>query len=156
MRQPQRDDDRLAHHVVHRFPFGRDEDLAHPFFRNARRAALNHQMLGAHLGGVTTEDRGAFDDVFQLAHVPRPPMHLESDQRVVREVLRLLMLAHRFAQKVSRDGGDVFHALAERRQCHREDVQAIVEIFAELAAGDHFLEQRARRRDDAAADRELL
>ena len=59
-------------------------------------------------------------------------------------------------QEMPRRRLDVVEALAQRREDDREDVEAIVQIFAKLADRDDLLEMRARRRDDSAFDRELL
>ena len=59
-------------------------------------------------------------------------------------------------EKMARDDLDVLEAVAERGERDREDVEAVVQILAKLAAGDDLLEEWARRRDDPAFDRDLL
>src|SRR6185312_123382 len=83
-------------------------------------------------------------------------MHQERGDGVVSEAFGLLMLARLFLEKMARGRLDVLQSLTQRRQRQREDVQAIVEILAKLAGRDDLFEQRARGRDDAAFDRELL
>ena len=80
------------------------------------------------------EDRGAFEDVAQLADVAGPVIFDQPLARVARDAGRRASQAaadlaeERFAQRQ-----DVVAAIAERRQVDRKHVQAIEEILAELA-----------------------
>ena len=51
---------------------------------------------------------------------------------------------------------DVVTALAQRRQVERDDVQAVVEIAAEVSGANLLVEVAVRRRDDARVDRNRL
>jgi hypothetical protein len=53
---------------------------------------------------------------------------------------------------VVRQGQDVVDALAQRRQPQRNDVQAVVEIFAEAAVGDALAQVGVGGGDDAHVD----
>ena len=47
---------------------------------------------------------------------------------------------------------DVFLAIAQRRQLHRDDVQAVEQVLAKLALGNHFREVAVGGGDDAHVD----
>ena len=113
-------------------------------------------MLGAHDRRVGAENRRALDDVLQFANVARPAMDEQRGNRIVGKSLRLLVLARLFRQEVARSELDVLEAFAQRRQRDREDVQAIVQILAELARRHDLLEQRTAGGDDAALDRKFI
>ena len=51
---------------------------------------------------------------------------------------------------------NVVAPLAQRRQLHRDDVQAVEQILAERALGDHLREIGVRRGDDADVDLDRL
>ena len=57
-----------------------------------------------------------------------------------------------FLQKVVREGHDVGLALAQRRNEDGENVQAIIEVFAEASLGDRLFEILIRGRNQAHVD----
>ncbi len=96
------------------------------------------------------QDRRALHDVAQLADV--------AGKRVVREqILRILIdSAHRLAvpgvelgQEVMREEGNVFLAIAQRRQLDRKHVQPVEQILPQLAGAHRFHRIHVRRGNDA-------
>src|SRR5439155_19863627 len=118
-------------------------------------ATLNHQVFGPDHRRVGTHNHRALDDVLELAHVAGPAMHDQRRNGVVGEPLGRVAVARLFAEEVARNGFDVLQPLPQRRQRDGEDVQPVVEILAEFAAGHDLLEQWTASRDDAAVDRNL-
>ena len=75
----------------------------------------------------------ALDDVLELAHVARPLVSEQPPHRLGRDILdALARLAGVTPQERANQQRDVVDALAQRRQRHREDVEPVVEILAEL------------------------
>src|SRR6185503_8721375 len=94
--------------------------------------------------------------VVELADVARPLVTSEQVERVLRERLdRLAALGGDAPEEVLGDARQVPEARAERGHFERDAAEAVVEVFAELAALDHRLEVAVRRADDPAvrADR---
>jgi len=56
------------------------------------------------------------------------------------------------AKEVLGEGGDIAHALAEGWELDLDDVDAVVEVLAELAAGDELFEGLVAGEDDADID----
>src|SRR5213594_539444 len=84
--------------------------------------------------GAPREDDRTVQHVLQLAHVARPVVarqHLERARRHAAHVA--VALARRLTHEVLDQVRDVLPPLAERRHADRHDVQAIVEVLAELA-----------------------
>src|SRR5678815_2922520 len=124
--------------------------------RGPSRTPLNHEILGAYERRIAAQNRRALDHVLQLAHVTGPAMDAQRRVGVRREFLTLLVLAVFLTQEVPCDDVDVLDAVAKGWQEDREDVEPIIQVLTELAARDDLLENRARRRDDPALDRNLL
>ena len=77
----------------------------------------------------------------QLADIARPVIRRHGLQRLGAETGDTF--ASGGAQSVSevaRQGRDVFHAFAQRRQRNREDIQAVIQVFAKLL-GRHRIQQ---------------
>ena len=96
------------------------------------------------------EDHCALDDVLQLPDVARP--------RIVHQGLHdggrdgLDPPAHppgELLSEMADQPRDVVTAFSQRRQHDREDVQAVVEVFAEAAVGDHSRQVAVRGRHQA-------
>ena len=116
---------------------------------------LGGQIRELHLAGIG-EQRQAFDDIGELAHVPRPGVldqglaHRGGEAR-----LRQAVTPRGAGGEVLGEESDVLAALAQRWQGERHDVQAVVEILAEAPGGDLGREVAVGRRDDAHVDRNL-
>ena len=83
------------------------------------------------------EDGRLLHDVAKLAYVARPLVPEQPFESLVREATRGRAVTFREkAQKPFRYWNDVFGALAQRRDRDREDVEAIVEVLAELIGFD--------------------
>ena len=139
--------------MLHGLSFTGNADLANAV--HVTWAPLDHQVLAADHGRVRAQNGRAFDDVLELSHVPRPPVQAECGKRVGGQHLRFLIGTSVVGQKVECDRFDIIDAVPQRREHEREDVQPVVQILPEFTAGDHLLEERARRRDDATFDRDL-
>src|SRR5690606_38693203 len=61
-------------------------------------------------------------------------------------------LARVLPEEVLRERGDVARALAQRGKVDSHDVDAVVEVLPELAAGDELFEGLVAREDDADVD----
>src|SRR6185503_10621047 len=101
---------------------------------------------------------GAGHRVLQLAHVAGPGVAEEEFPRLGGHAPnRLLLLLRLEVEEVLREKEDVLAALAERRQFHGYDVEAIEEVLAEPSRLHLGLEIAVRRGDepdvDLAADR---
>src|SRR5258706_14330631 len=70
------------------------------------------------------------DQIFEPAPVSRPAIALEHLERVLVEPLRRQALLLRFAKEVPNEIGNVFGALAQRRQAQRQDVQPVIKVLA--------------------------
>src|SRR5207237_3872648 len=133
---------------------GRERDGRQRFL--PLRHQQRRQMRGRDEVGVR-EDRRTLHDVSQLADVARPRILLEDLHRI------LIDRAHRLAvdgielvEEPLDQQRHVFAALAQRRQLDCEDVQAVIEVFPQLAVADSIRRIHVRRRDDADIDRLLL
>src|SRR5215204_1081343 len=104
-----------------------------------------------HLDEVTLgQDGRAFDDVAELADVAGPRVLLEDLHRFrVHRLDRLLVDAVELGQEALDQKRDIFTAVAERRQFNGEDVQPVIQVFAQLAGADRVRRIDIRRRDDA-------
>ncbi|MNQ75336.1 hypothetical protein D3C85_901260 [compost metagenome] len=99
------------------------------------------------------EDHRPLDGVLQLAHVARPVVVADRLERLGGELQRLAAHARTLAGQ--EHPGDLQHvvlALAQRRQAQRDDVQAVVEVLAELAVLGQVLQVAVGRGDQAHVD----
>jgi len=103
------------------------------------------------------DDDGALDDVFQLANVSRPVMHLQRGERVGRqpELLRSFRLAVS-GHEVLREKADVADTLPQRRKLYARDVQTIKQILAEILFRDGTIERRVRPGKNSRGESALL
>ena len=114
------------------------------------------QVGGGQLGAAR-QDHRALDDVLELAHVARPGIRRQRRQRARVDAAHALADGLRvLLDEVLAQHGDVAGPIAQRRQRDRKDVEAVVEILAELAGGDLLLEIPVRRRDHAHVDLDRL
>src|SRR5262249_53752379 len=74
------------------------------------------------------------DYVLELAHVAAPRMLEEPGLCLCREFLGTPVLPIESVEEPIRQHEDLFFAVAQRRNADLDDVQTIVEIFAELTA----------------------
>src|SRR5439155_3787296 len=107
--------------------------------------------------GSLSEDDRALDCVAQLTNVPRPRiveqglLGLRGERDHVTRVLRAELLDERPGQ-----GQDVLGALAERWKRNRKDVEAVEEVFTELARGHGVGGGPVGGRDDPDIDLKLF
>ena len=98
-------------------------------------------------------DDQALDHVLELADVARPRIVAERLEGVGLDALDQVAVGGGEArQEVLDQAGDVFLALAQRRHPEVDDVQAVVEVLAELALGDEVLQVAVGGGDDADVD----
>ena len=96
----------------------------------------------------------ALGHVLQFAHVAGPVVVLPAHHVLRRPIGRGAVVAHPgLLQKVGHQQRDVLGALTQRRQCNRHDVQAVVQVHAELAAVGRRLQIHLGRRHHTAIDR---
>ncbi|MDV7398151.1 hypothetical protein RZS08_42505, partial [Arthrospira platensis SPKY1] len=94
------------------------------------------------------------DDVVQLSYVPRPVGNCQHLQGVAGEAgFRLAVAAGERAQEVLGEKRDVLATPRQRRDLQADDIDAVIEVFAELTAAQGLLEVAVGRRQDAQVDR---
>ena len=103
--------------------------------------------------GLGVEDEHAFDDVAQLADVAGPVILLEGGEggSVISTCGRPYCWPNS-CEEFAGEQRDVFLAVAQRRNEEGDDVEAVEEVFAEVAAGDLFFEVFIGGGDDAGVD----
>ena len=89
------------------------------------------------------------DQIFKFAHVAGPRVPLEPFDRGGLDGFLSKPFAPCHTQEVPDKIANVFLALAQRRQPHRHDVQAVEQILAKQALLNLCFEIAMRRRDDA-------
>src|SRR5579864_9015674 len=94
------------------------------------------------------QNHGALQHVTQLAYVSRPVAGLEARQNVSGKLgyLGRVLAVELFEQRL-RQYGQIVLALAQRRQRDGENVQPVVQIFAEFTFSDGAVQRRIRGRD---------
>src|SRR5690606_7464329 len=103
------------------------------------------------------ENDGALDGVLELADVPRPAVGLEELDRPLRETGHLLAVVLReAAQEFLGEEADVAGPIAERRERHRDDGEAVVHVLAQLARLERILDILVGGGDDTDVHPDLL
>ena len=96
-----------------------------------------------------SQQDGSFDRVLELPDIAGPVVSLQQLVGGRFESLDPLSeLAREAADKELGELGDVLLPLAKRRHVDRHDVEAVVEVLAELPVGDHLGQAPVGRRDD--------
>src|SRR5216683_1446725 len=99
----------------------------------------------------------AFDNIFELADVAGPIVIHQEFQCGGSEVAQRLVVFLTVAIKETRkQRGNVFAAIAQRRQLKMNDVEAVIEIFPEAPFADKGEEVHVGGSDDADVDFNLL
>jgi hypothetical protein len=105
-------------------------------------------------GVAFDEGQRAFEDVFKFAHVAGEGVGFEFGQRLRREVgFGVARVACQFGEQVRGEDGDVAVAFAQGRHGEADDIQAVVEVFAEFVFGDAAGEVVVGGGDDAHVHR---
>src|SRR5215469_8873752 len=118
-----------------------------------RRAARGQLNILRPNGTSGCEQGGAQDRIFQFPDVAGPVVRrqlgarLDADRRDPRT-----HLAHRLADEVVGQFGDVFAAVAQWRKMNRDNVETEVEVLAEASPGDQFLQILVGRCNHARLD----
>ena len=103
--------------------------------------------------GAGRENDSAFHEVFELADVSRPGIAFEGFHGFRGNGLDAAVHSARIhLDEETDEQGNVFGALAEGRDADGEDVEAVVEVAAELAIGHHCGEIAIGGGDDACID----
>ena len=114
-------------------------------------------MLALDAQGARIEDQHALDDILEFAHVAGPVVVGQRFERFFADLhARAAVLAAKLGQKLARQQRNVLLALAQRRHKKRNHVEAIEEIFAEVALGDLFFEILVGGGDEAHIDAQGL
>jgi hypothetical protein len=88
--------------------------------------------------GALGKNRGALDQISQLANVSRPWVRLEPGERLRRDMFDpLVHAASELPGEMMHQRGDVFRSFAQWWHQNREDVYAIIEISAKSVLFDH-------------------
>ena len=111
------------------------------------------QMLALDAQRARIEDQHALDHVLQFAHVAGPVVLLEGFERLFADLhARAAVLAAELGEEFADQERDVLLALAQRRHEERNDVEAVEEVFAEVALGDLLFEILVGGGDEADVD----
>src|SRR5690606_10554647 len=103
------------------------------------------------------QDDGPLDRVLQLAYVARPAIRRNVLERAVAETLDVLaLLVRETAQELLGQHAHVRTALTQRRQIDRNHRESMVQVLAQLAIAQRFLDVLVRRCDHADVDLHLL
>ena len=133
--------------VLERDPFGRHLELRH--VKTGRPTHMIGNQFGAN-AAVRRENDCTLDDILELSHVPRPVVLREQIERVWRQLeARLLILVAVLVQEVLYEQRNVVLPVAQRRQADRDHVQAVEQVFPELAVLHHLPQIEIRRGNDA-------
>ena len=108
--------------------------------------AARHQVIEDLLGIVEHDESP--DHVLQLADVAAPRILQELRGRRGRKLLVPPVLLVEPRQEALSEDEDLLPALAQRRNANLHDVEAVVEVFTELTAGERLLEIAIGRRHD--------
>lgn len=99
------------------------------------------------------EDAGPFDDMPQLADIPRPRIPHHALQSLIRDQSNFFTkLFPKYFQKVVGDQRDTDDPLAKRGEVDFNDFQAVVQIFPEFSQFHHFLKVNVGRGYDPDID----
>ena len=110
-------------------------------------------MLGFDALGLGVEDEDALDDVAELADVAGPVVGLELVDGGVGDFdAGAAVLLAELGEEFAREERDVLFAVAQGRDVEGDDVEAVEEVFAEVAAGDLLFEVFVGGGDDADVD----
>ena len=110
-------------------------------------------MLALDALGLGVEDQDALDEIAELADVAGPVVLAQGGEGVFGHLdVRSAVLLAELLQEFLDEERDVFLAIAERRHEEGDDVEAVEEVFAEVAAGDLFFEILVGRGDDSDVD----
>src|ERR1019366_3444472 len=117
------------------------------------RTATAHDVIGQQIGsdhGVGREDHRTFDGVFQFANIAGPGVAHQRTQSLGAEVAaREVILLGILFQEVLDEQRNIFTALAQRGQIHRNYVETVEQIFAEAAFANHLAKIHVGGGDDA-------
>ena len=98
------------------------------------------------------QNHGALHRILQLAHVAGPRMRHQHRQRLWRQGHLLADIAGDALDKVEREARDVFLALTQRRNRHREDRQPEIQVLTELTGRDGLSQHPIGGGDNADVD----
>src|SRR5579871_5875904 len=111
------------------------------------------QMLAFDAKRAWVEDKHTLDDVLEFADIAGPVILTQRFQRFFAYLhARPAILAAKLSEELAYQKRNVLLALAQRRYKERNHVEAIEEIFSEVALGDLFLEILVRRCDEPDVD----
>jgi len=129
-------------------------DIQPPPSRAGRRPVVQLEMIGRDDASGRQHDR-ALNRVLELPDVARPVAGQEPLHRVVADLGRRRPRRRAvLVEEVRHEGRDVLAALAQRRQGDADDVQPVVQVLPEPAAGDVGFEVAVRRRQHARVGRD--
>ena len=116
-----------------------------------RQRNIRADLLRQHVGGdgrirlAARKDQQALDVVAKLAHVARPIVRLQHGDGILADPPRseARCLRHLSDEKLN-ELRNVFAPFSEARNAQRNDVQPMIEIFAETAFADVLIEVARR------------
>src|SRR6266852_1382815 len=119
------------------FPLGSFERKQIPSGSRLRRNLQLTQWHTEH--GTWRNDDGALEKVLQLADVSRPRItHQQVERLRWNGFYRAVHAARVFLNEVAHEGGNVFLPFAQGWHNEWEHAQAVIEVAAKCAGGDHF------------------
>ena len=86
--------------------------------------------------GLRADDHQAFDQVAQFADISGPGVAEQDVHGGVAELAVFFAVGGaEFVEEITREHGDVFHAIAQRRHEEGNYVEAVEEVLAEMRRG---------------------
>ena len=103
------------------------------------------------------ENHDALDDVLEFAHVAGPVVLARACEGFFADLhARAAVLAAKLGEEFAGEERNILLALAERRHKKRDNIEAVEEVFAEVALGDLFFEILVGGGDEAHVDAQGL
>src|SRR5580765_167877 len=116
------------------------------------RSDIGRQVLGHNLRALGI-DHQPLDHVLELTNVPGPRVRAERLHRRRRDFRDWRTIGRDVAaEEVLDQFGNVLAPIAQRRHHDVDDVEAVIEVVAELTLADQFPQIAVGRRDDADVD----
>ena len=118
--------------------------------RRRTRVEWKGQTRGGGIDAIVGQQQQALDHIAQLAHIARPSVALQFGVSLWRDFSRLpiVLLGYGLSEEIHQEP-NIFAAFAQGRQGDRKDEDAMVQVLAELAFANQFLQIPVRGHDHA-------
>ena len=107
--------------------------------------------------GTARQQHGALEEILQLAHVARPAVALQEEERVGAQLRRFAPEpVSRGCEEGASERLDLARSLAQRRDAQRHAVQAIEEVLTKTPGAHLVVERAVGGGDEAHVERSRL